>query len=77
VLVGSFSHPDHAGTNRVHFTGRLHGQPLTAAHYLLLATATLAGQASRSTTKTFAILGLPPICQDPDNDGDCDALGPV
>ena len=75
VAVGSFSHRDHKGGNRVHFAGRLHGHALTPGRYLLRTVASLAGQTSRRVTATFQI--LPPLasCRDPDHDGDCDAPG--
>ena len=75
VLVGSFSHHDHAGKNHLHFTGRLHGHALDPGHYLLRATATRAGQSSRTVTASLAILTPPTVCQDRDNDGDCDLPG--
>jgi hypothetical protein len=59
-LVGSFKHHDHAGTNRLHFSGRLHGNALSAGHYLLRATAKLAGRKSRPVSATFQILPPPP-----------------
>ena len=55
VLVGSFTHGDHAGKNRVRFTGRLRGRALNAGRYVLRATATLAGQRSRAITARFVI----------------------
>jgi hypothetical protein len=53
--VGSFSHRDHAGANRLRFTGRLQGHPLTAGHYLLRATATLNGHRSKPDSVTFTV----------------------
>ena len=35
VVVGSISHADQAGPNRVRFTGRVNGHPLRAGRYLL------------------------------------------
>jgi hypothetical protein len=77
VLVGSFSHHDHVGRNRLNFTGRLHGQAMAAENYVLRLAATLAGKTSPSITVRFAILAPPPTCRDPDHDGDCDAPGQV
>lgn len=59
VFVGSFSHHDHAGANDLHFAGRVHRHTLGAGHYLLSATATVAGQRSRAITAGFVILALP------------------
>jgi FG-GAP repeat len=75
VLLGSFFHRDHRGKNRVHFAGRFRGHALSPGHYLLRGIATKAGQRSRSITARFVILAPPLVCQDPDNDGDCDAPG--
>jgi hypothetical protein len=77
VAVGSFSHHDHAGRNRVHFTGRLHGRALAPGRYVLQVTATAQGQHSRKATAAFAILPPPPTCQDPDHDTDCDTPGQI
>lgn len=76
VLIGSFTHHDRAGANELRFSGRLYGRALKAGHYVLQATATLAGQVSARMTTTFQI--LPPCaCNDRDHDGDCDTAGPV
>jgi hypothetical protein len=75
VLIGSFSHRDHAGRNRLRFTGRLDGHALSPGNYQLTARARLAGQQSRTIRTSFTILPPPPVCQDPDHDGDCDAPG--
>jgi hypothetical protein len=72
ALIGTFSHRDHAGINSLRFTGRLHGDALRPGRYLLKVTATLAGQRSPAVTTSFVILAPPPVCNDPDNDGDCD-----
>jgi hypothetical protein len=77
VAVGSFSRKDHRGTNRVDFTGRLHGRALRPGRYVLRVTATLHGQRSRAVSFTFTILPPPATCQDPDHDGDCDAPGQI
>jgi hypothetical protein len=74
VAAGSFSHADHAGRNRLHFTGRLDGRALRPARYVLRVTATFDGKRSRAITVAFTI--LPPIiCVDRDRDGACDAPG--
>jgi hypothetical protein len=75
VLVGSFTHHDKLGINRLRFTGRLRGRALSPGSYELDATAKLDGQHSRTISTSFAILVPPPACQDRDHDGDCDAPG--
>jgi hypothetical protein len=77
TLVGSFSHHDNAGTNRLPFTGRVGGHALRPGNYRLKASATLAGQQSRTISASFRILAPPPVCRDPDHDGDCDAAGQI
>ena len=72
ALIGAFSHRDHAGSNSLRFTGRLHGHALAPGRYLLNVTATLAGQRSPAITTSFLILAPPPVCNDLDDDGDCD-----
>ncbi len=56
VLVGSFTHRDRAGVNRVRFTGRLRGRALNPGTYQLHVTAILAGRRSRQLTASFRIL---------------------
>jgi len=77
VRVGTFSHRDHAGTNRLRFTGRLHGRALRPRRYVLTVTATLAGRRSSKISTSFVILAPPPVCRDPDHDGDCDHPGQI
>jgi hypothetical protein len=77
VRVGSFSHTDRAGTNHLRFTGRLHGRKLAPGRYRLDVAAKLRGQISNTLQASFQILAPPPICHDPDHDGDCDAHGQV
>ena len=72
ALTGAFSHRDHAGSNSLRFTGRLHGHALAPGRYLLKVTATLAGQRSPAIRTSFLILAPPPVCGDHDHDGDCD-----
>jgi hypothetical protein len=72
VLLGSFRHHDHAGTNRLRFTGRVNDRSLRPGHYVLTAIAVFAGQKSKVLRATFTILAPPPVCHDPDADGDCD-----
>jgi hypothetical protein len=55
VLVGSFSHTDHAGDNRLHFSGRLRGRALILGRYVLQATARLGGKTSNTDTTGFVI----------------------
>jgi hypothetical protein len=75
ALVGSFSHRDRAGINRLRFTGRLGGRALSPGRYVLRAIATLAGQTSRPATAGFVIPAPPPACHNPDDDSDCDPPG--
>ena len=74
-LVGSFSHLDRVGKNRLHFTGRLRGHALAPGRYQLRLFSTLAAQHSNTITGSFTILGRPSACSDADHDGDCDAPG--
>jgi WD40 repeat protein len=53
--AGTFSNQDDAGTNRLRFSGRLHGHRLSAGRYLLRAIATLNGQHSQPDSATFTI----------------------
>jgi hypothetical protein len=75
VLVGSFTHKDHAGSNRFRFSGRVHGRALKSGDYVVKATAKLAGQTSATRNASLRILAPPPTCRDPDHVGDCDAPG--
>ncbi len=75
VFVGSFSHRDRAGTNRLRFTGRLRGRALSAGRYVLRAIATLAEQRSRAATARFVILDPPPACHHPHRGGACSTSG--
>ena len=68
VLVGSFTHRDRQGANRLHFTGRVNGHALAAGRYVLEATATLARHKTRADRTTFEILAPPVICTYPDRD---------
>jgi 6-phosphogluconolactonase (cycloisomerase 2 family) len=77
VLVGSFTHRDRQGANRLHFSGRLKGHALAPGRYLLQAIGTLAGQRSPAVRASFRILPRPAICTDPDHDRDCDAPGQI
>jgi hypothetical protein len=54
-LVGSFSHQDGTGANRLHFTGRVNGHKLAPGRYMLEATAVLAGQRSPAVIASFQI----------------------
>ena len=54
--VGTFSHQDRVGANRLRFTGRLHGNALTAGPYVLRATAVLNQKQSKPDSATFTIL---------------------
>lgn len=75
ILIGSFKRHDNIGTNRLRFTGRIDGHALSPGSYELQATASLAGQQSRTISASFTILAPPSACLDPDHDGDCDAPG--
>ena len=74
-LVGSFSHLDRVGKNRLHFTGLLRGHALAPGRYQLRLFSTLAAQHSNTITGSFTILARPSACSDADHDGDCDAPG--
>ena len=55
--VGSFTHPDTAGPNSFHFTGRLGGRALRPGRYRLRALATTAaGQAAQPVSTSFRIV---------------------
>jgi hypothetical protein len=56
TLVGSFTHHDRAGTNRLQFTGRLRGRALRSGSYELKATATLDGRHSPAVGASFVIV---------------------
>jgi hypothetical protein len=57
IKLGSFTHPDTAGANHFHFTGRVKGRPLRVGSYRLQAIArNAAGQPSRPRTVTFQII---------------------
>ena len=73
--VGKFTHHDHAGRNRLQFTGRLGGLALAPGPNVLRVVTTLRGQRSHRVTARFTILPRPAICTDPDHDSDCDTPG--
>lgn len=77
MAVGSFTHHDHKGANRVHFTGRVRGRALRPGRYVLRMIAALAGQKSHAVTATFRVLPPPPTCRDTDHDGDRDRPGQI
>jgi hypothetical protein len=77
VYVGKFRHHDVAGTNRLRFTGRVGGRALKPGTYKLKAAASTGGRKSSTLKASFVILPPPPVCSDPDHDGDCDAPGQV
>ena len=56
VLVGTFTHHDQAGANRLHFTGRLRGRALRPGGYKLEITAKLAGRHSDTLNGSFMII---------------------
>ncbi|HWJ49740.1 MAG TPA: hypothetical protein VNR42_01890, partial [Solirubrobacteraceae bacterium] len=53
--LGSFTHVDVAGANRVRFTGRLRNRKLAAGRYRLLMRASANGLTSGALTKSFRI----------------------
>jgi hypothetical protein len=77
ALVGTFTHHDQAGRNRLQFTGRLGGHALAPGHYVVLAVTALDGQRSHRVAVRFTILPPPARCTDPDHDSDCDTPGQV
>jgi hypothetical protein len=77
MLAGRFIHHDRRGLNRLRFTGRVDGHALTPGRYVLRVDTTLKGQVSRGVTASFTILAPPPLCDDPDNDADCDLPGQI
>jgi hypothetical protein len=56
VKVGSFRHKDRAGTNSVHFTGRVRHHKLRAGHYLLEVAPGSGARTGRASTKRFQIV---------------------
>jgi len=55
VTLGTFTHRDHAGVNRIHFTGRVHGHTLKPGRYTLRAIATLNRLASKPVQAGFRV----------------------
>jgi hypothetical protein len=56
VSLGTFSHADRAGQNRLRFTGRVRAKTLTLGRYQLRAVArNSAGETSRAITNSFQI----------------------
>ena len=55
--LGGFVHPDRAGVNQLHFSGRLRAHKLAPGFYQLQAQPRLAGQAGGSLTTGFHIIG--------------------
>jgi hypothetical protein len=56
VAVGGFTHPDAAGRNRFHFTGRIGGHKLLPGSYQLKAAASSAGRVETTASAHFRIL---------------------
>ena len=55
--LGSFSHVDVAGANRLRFTGRVHGRGLQPGTYQMLSAPTnSAGETGAKHTSTFKIV---------------------
>lgn len=55
LTLGTFSHRDRAGNNRVHFTGRLRGRKLAPGRYALSRTPKAAGVLGRSVHLAFRV----------------------
>jgi hypothetical protein len=53
--IGSFTHQDTAGPNRLPFSGKLHGHALAAGTYSLQVTPTHAGLTGKTITAPFRI----------------------
>ena len=56
VVVGSFSHKDKAGRNKIHFTGRVHRHKLAPGKYRLSAAPRAHGKAGKSVTARFKVI---------------------
>jgi hypothetical protein len=56
VKVGSFTHTDRRGGNRVHFSGRLHGHALRPGLYELTLTPRSGRKSGASVTRKFHVL---------------------
>lgn len=54
--LGSFTHDDAAGSNRLRFTGRVHGRALKPGRYRLVAVARAAGLSSTAKSASFKIV---------------------
>jgi hypothetical protein len=66
ALIGTFSHRDRAGINRLRFSGRPHGRNLRPGRYLLKVTATLAlTSPARSTARPRPRRSSSPTCLRP------------
>jgi CSLREA domain-containing protein len=56
VVVGSFSHKDKSGRNKVHFTGRVHRHKLAPGKYRMRATPRAHGVTGKPATRAFKII---------------------
>jgi hypothetical protein len=54
--VGSLTHVDHAGVNRLRFNGRVAGRRLAPGTYALIAVASTAGTSSQPVTARFEVI---------------------
>jgi WD40 repeat protein len=54
--VGSFTTHDRSGSNRLRFTGRVHGRSLTAGQYVLRVRATRQGRHSNTVSAAFTVI---------------------
>ena len=56
VVVGSFSHKDKVGRNKIHFTGRVHRHKLAPGKYRLRVTPRAHGLSGKAVTRPFKII---------------------
>jgi hypothetical protein len=56
VKVGSFTHSDRVGSNRLHFSGRLRGRLLRPGSYEMKLTARQAGKSGATVTRGFRVV---------------------
>jgi hypothetical protein len=56
VPLGSFTHHDSAGKNKLHFTGRVHGHKLKPGRYILSLTPKANGKTGRTVKLAFRII---------------------
>ena len=61
MLLGTFTHSDKAGANRLRFAGRLRGHALRPGRYIFKAVAALDGLRSQTIGRSFVILTPPEV----------------